>query len=533
MLAEDNLLYRTIKNKSFNKINEGHTDTFFNNNKLYDINDDEFDINSKNSGLSLNSLIKYKTFKEYKESLEKKITLSNQNNIERKKNFYDEKFGSNKISEFSIKNSNRKFESLDKKYIISRKKLLKDLQSPKEKSTIDKHRSFQKLHISNYGYPNIKKFSRSNNLSVPTSKMTFTEKNILINDDNDSNDINSRKKEAFSIDKRMDFLDKNENNNTFKRLENITNNSLKKNSLSFGNDNKLEKVKTPNITGTYNINSLKNINENIAINPEEVTKTKRGKIIWYENEKNLNKIDKYDKLNTKKSIDDEENKNSLKIIENEIIQKNDENDEEEKIISKFLNNKKSNPIKSFNINSEGLLYSNKMKKKYDNIYMEKKEDINELLNNPKENSNLTTNCSNNLIEKSKQIKEKRKNEKMKIIEDLNEMKKAQEERYQMIEKESSEWKKTVSDIEKSMDSLKSIINNTDGIFSNLFKKGKELELEVNALKKKKNKDCEKTYYGHIDNEDIEDFNTDKENLALHGENIIFPIVDDNNLISIL
>jgi len=38
-----------------------------------------------------------------------------------------------------------------------------------------------------------------------------------------------------------------------------------------------------------------------------------------------------------------------------------------------------------------------------------------------------------------------------------------------------------------MDSLKSIINNTDGIFSNLFKKGKELELEVNALKKKKNK----------------------------------------------
>lgn len=50
--------------------------------------------------------------------------------------------------------------------------------------------------------------------------------------------------------------------------------------------------------------------------------------------------------------------------------------------------------------------------------------------------------------------------------------------------EAFEWKKTIADIEKNLASLKNSINNTDGLFTNLFKKGKELELEIDTIKKK-------------------------------------------------
>ena len=49
---------------------------------------------------------------------------------------------------------------------------------------------------------------------------------------------------------------------------------------------------------------------------------------------------------------------------------------------------------------------------------------------------------------------------------------------------ASEWKKTISNIEKQLASLKDSISNADGLFSNLFKKGKELELEIDSIKKK-------------------------------------------------
>ncbi|ORX79832.1 hypothetical protein BCR32DRAFT_327929 [Anaeromyces robustus] len=88
------------------------------------------------------------------------------------------------------------------------------------------------------------------------------------------------------------------------------------------------------------------------------------------------------------------------------------------------------------------------------------------------------------------------------------MKKIQEERIHTIEKESSEWKKTISDIEEQLASLKSFIDNTDGLFSDLFKKGKELELEIDTIKKK-NIDFEKSHYKHIDYDDYSTETSDK------------------------
>jgi len=49
---------------------------------------------------------------------------------------------------------------------------------------------------------------------------------------------------------------------------------------------------------------------------------------------------------------------------------------------------------------------------------------------------------------------------------------------------ATEWKQTITEIEKQLASLKVSISSTDGLFTDLFKKGKELELEIDNIKKK-------------------------------------------------
>jgi len=184
-------------NKILNKDNKKYPDITAKSNKLYDINEDIFgDINN---GFSLNTLKKFKTFKEYKESLEKNIAPL-PNSINKKKESAEDKFKNKKISELPKKTLH---DSWDKKLTSSKNNLLKDLQNTREQLLKEKHKSYHKLHIPNFGYPNIKKVSRSSSLSKATPKTNDNNQKSSVTDINNgnSNYVESLKKEALSLAK--------------------------------------------------------------------------------------------------------------------------------------------------------------------------------------------------------------------------------------------------------------------------------------------------------------------------------------------
>ncbi|ORX57280.1 hypothetical protein BCR36DRAFT_409589 [Piromyces finnis] len=500
MLSKEKFLNNISDNNNLNikKV----TETSTNNRKLYDIDDLFYNNDSSGSNsLTLNTLKKFKTFKEYKESLEN-TTIIIPKTVSKKKDLHNDK---SKISDLSMSNLNLKIEKWDKNSNSNRKNALQDLQNTREQFLKEKHKSYHKLRIPNFGYPNIKKVTKSTALAKSNPKKSSS-------DSNNSNYVENLKKEALSIAERMKKIDENASESIKKRFEKITGGSLEKSKTSPNNDNfnKLIMKELKNNRSIKRENSKYDIlRTETVLNKNYQSKTKKNS----KSSGNINKV---------KSESEDKEKIEVKSENAQVIKKEDEylekSTDKEEINDKEELNKKN-------------IDKNKTEKLYN------KEDLNALVDNMTVNISSPITYSKNIIEKSKQIKEKRRKEKEKVIEKLNEMKKVQEERIQNIEKESSEWKKTISDIEKQLASLKDSISNTDGLFSNLFKKGKKLELEIDSIKKK-NMEFEKSHYKHIDNEDTNAYDEDKDdssnpayeyfNGTIYDNDFTLPKTDSND-----
>ncbi|OUM56273.1 hypothetical protein PIROE2DRAFT_19186, partial [Piromyces sp. E2] len=459
MLSNEKTLNDSNDSNSLDNDNKKFNDISTSNGKIYDINEDFLNNSNSNNGLSLSTLKKFKTFKEYKESLKNtpKITTKP---ISKKKDVLLDKIGNKKITDLSSKNLNLKFEKWDKKANITRKNILQDLQNTREQFLKEKHKTYHKLRIPNFGYPNIKKISRSTTLPKSSPKSSTL-------NDNGSSYVENLKKEALSLAEKMKKIDENASEDIIKRFEKITNDSMEKRKTSPQNDNfnKLIMKELKNNRPTKRENSKydlliteRRVNKNISSKLKKNVKTKDNK-----NDKTQKSKETKDKIENKSKIDKDKEKEKGE----EVQEKRKKDNEEE---NKASMNREESYILDSNIT--------KITKKYND------ENMKALVDDLTLNISSPISYSKNITEKSKKIKEKRKLEKKKVIEKLEEMKKIQQERIQNIEKESSEWKKTITDIEKQLASLKDSINNTDGLFSNLFKKGKELELEIDSIRMK-------------------------------------------------
>jgi len=507
MLSKENIINNGTYDKISSKTNK-NVDIISKNNKLYDINEDCFNVDNDNNdknGLTLNTLKKFKTFKEYKESLGNFDILKD--NPSKKMEFSINRTGSSKISDISKKGINLKFDNLDQKFSSSKKDLLLDLQNTRDQFLKDKHKHYQKLHIPNFGYPNIKKLSRSSSSLLKSTPNANNAKPKGSSTDGIQSDyIESLKKEALSLAQKMKKIDENASQDIIKKFEKITNNSLKKSMSNPNNDHfnkmilkEIKNSKTIKREGSkYDIirSDLGNITKKNANTKNDLksidvkTKDKDTSKTNNDNDKELKKLQVFQ--------NDDKNKSSKLSVTKD---KKDNVDNNDNVIVKKDNEKKDdNNINDINHQEfhEIDLTKNISEKNYITDYNQ--ENMNDIVDNLSINISSPVSYSKNIIERSKQIKEKRRKEKKKVIEKLDEMKKIQEERIKSIEKESTEWKQTITEIEKQLASLKVSICSTDGLFTDLFKKGKELELEIDNIKKK-NMEFEKSHYKNLDSID--------------------------------
>jgi len=376
---------KILNNNTDNNINDNkkYTD-ITNNGKLYDINED-FLSNNADNGLSLNALKKFKTFKEYKESLENP-SAATLKSVSKKKDVLLDKIGNKKITDLSTKNLNSKIEKWDKKSSLNRKNILQDLQNTREQFLREKHKTYHnKLHIPTFGYPNITKISRSSTLPKATPK------NHTSSDNQGSSYVETLKKEALSLAERMKKIDENASEDIIRRFEKITNDSLERSKTSPNSDNfnKLIMKELKNNRPTKRENSKYDL-----LLTEKVS-----------NKSNSSKI----KRNIKSSENKIENKNKDKTV-NEKSKENDNiKDKGDKIKEIAKNDKEKD--ESISDREDLIILDNKTKtiKKYN------EEDMNTLIDDLTLNISSPISYSKNIIEKSKQIKEKRRKEKKKGI----------------------------------------------------------------------------------------------------------------------
>lgn len=390
----------TILNKSpiknENKFNEESTND--NNNPLdvNNINNSEKIQSYINNDLqiSLNNIHKFKTFKEYKNSL----NLS---------------FNDNKLPIPAITSHNGEgHESVQKVNSLK----TKSLSVINNYSFLANRKKFDNESIEDFKNK-IKERLNSDNLN-PQQKPSSMFHDLF-------NNGFLKRKHSFHHSYSLNYLASKKE----KEKENLQNNYLKRKNDTSSSDFKTTLKREIAQNQSY-INSLKKETHSLVntiknINEDQTKKTEESNVI---NEK-LN--------NTNQTVNDKDKKSSEdndfdKALLDEKIQQNEE------ILKKKISDAKKNKLK----------------------------------------------FSKEMLERSKNIKERRRKERELVIKSLDDMQKSQKERIADIEKESLEWKSTVMDIEKELLSLKNSISSTDGLFDDLFKKGKKLELEVESLRKK-------------------------------------------------
>jgi len=417
MLSKENI----INNGPYDKISSvtirKNGDIISNNNKLYDIDEDCFSVDTNKNGLTLNTLKKFKTFKEYKESLGNFDILKD--NSSKNKEFSINRIGSSKISDIPKKGINIKLDNLDQKFNASKKDLLTDLQNTRDQFLKNKHKHYQKLHIPNFGYPNIKKLSRSSsNILKTTPKTNNTKSKSSSTDGIQSDYIESLKKEALSLAQKMKKIDENASQDIIMKFEKITNNSLKKSMSNPNNDHfnkmilkEIKNNKTLKRDGSkYDIirSDLGNITKNNANAKNDLksidmkTKDKDDSTNNSNNNKEFKKFQNNDKSKNGKLNIAKNKKENVNNDDNVIVKREIEN-KDHKIIND-IDNQEFHEIDLIKDDNEKNFIND-----------DNQENMNDLVDNLSINVSSPISYSKNIIERSKQIKEKRRKEKKKGI----------------------------------------------------------------------------------------------------------------------